>query len=244
MPATAADVERHTGRRPSSRDRLWRLEVGGRFLRSGGLVYPGGVPFPEELRSQTAVICNEVWLYVDEGSHRVLGAYWWPDAVRRPIASTPRDEYPPDEVCAPADAASKVDFVLRVPSRPPWDTAMVFCPTPREAIVFCVTDTTPDPLHEMLLFEQGGLSMHVHAADRPDDIGDFLRSNSPPYRRVSVGARGAAGRDQGRALGPQTWPWPGELRWWDDGVAYELKGLVPLQTLVDVACSLEPVTDT
>jgi hypothetical protein len=243
QPATAADVERHTGRRPASRERLWRLEVGGRFLRSGGLVYPGGVPFPEELHSQTAVIANEVWLYVDEETHHVLGAYWWPDAVRRPIASRPHDEYPPDEIVSPADADAFLDFELRVPTREPWQKSIVFCPNPREAVVFCMTETTPDPLHEMLLFEQGGLSMRAHVAERAEDLGGFLRANSPPYRRLSVGRCAAAGRDPGRALGPQTWPWPAELRWWDAGVAYELKGLVPLQTLVDVANSLAVVTD-
>jgi hypothetical protein len=207
-------------------------------------VYPGGVPFPEELHSQTAVIANEVWLYVDEDSGRVLGAYWWPDAVRRPIASRPHDEYPPEEVLSPAEADEFLDFDLRVPARSPWVPAIVFCPNSREAVVFCVTATTPDPLHEMLLFEQGGLSMRAHVAERAEDIGAFLRSNSPPYRRVSVGRCAAAGRDPGRALGPQTWPWPAELRWWDDRVAYELKGLVPLATLQDVGCSVGPVTDT
>jgi hypothetical protein len=241
FPATPADVERHTGRRPTSIEGLWRLEVSGRFLRSGGLVYPGGVPYPEELHNQTAVIANEVWLYVDQESGRVLGSYWWPDAVRRPIASPPRDEYPASSVMDPRDASAVVDFELRVPQRPPWDAAIAVCLNPREVIVFCVTDTTPDPLHEMLLFEQGGLSLRATAEDRAEDISSFLRSHSPPFRQVRVGSRTGAGRDPGRALGPQTWPWPGELHWWDAGVTYELKGFVPLSTLLDVAGSMTPV---
>ena len=242
FPATPADVERHTGRRPDAIDGLWRLEVGGRFLRSGALVYPGGVPYPEELHHQTAVIANEVWLYVDSESGRVLGSYWWPDAVRRPIASPPRDEYVGCDVVDVADAVPLLDFELRVPSRPPWAAAIAVCLNPRQAVVFCVSDTTPDPLHEMLLFEHGGLAVHADAQERPDDVGVFLRSHSPPYRQMTVGSRAAAGRDPGRALGPQTWPWPGELRWWDDGVAYELKGFVPLATLLDVAGTMRPVT--
>src|SRR5918992_2016376 len=95
VPATPGDIERHTGRRPFDTTDLWRLEVGGRFVASGGTVYPSGVPFPEDLHSQTAVIANEVWLYA-EGDGTILGAYWWPDALRRPIASVPRDDYPPE----------------------------------------------------------------------------------------------------------------------------------------------------
>lgn len=235
VPATAADVERHTGCRPERGTGLWRLEVGGRFLRSGGLVYPGGVPFPEELQRQTALIANEVWLYVDQDSHRVLGSYWWPVAVRRPIASMPRDEYSPDDVVHPADAARRLDFELRLPDFPPWEPALVVCLDRGEAIVFCVQETVPDPLHEMLLFEQGGLAMRARSSEGPQDVADFLRSHQPPYRRLSVGGHVAVGRDPGRALGPQTWPWPGELSWWDQGVAYELKGSVPLATLLEVA---------
>ena len=242
FPATAGDVERHTGRRPSSIDGLWRLEVGGRFLQSGGLVYPGGVPYPEELHSQTAVIANEVWLYADQESGRVLGSYWWPDAIRRPIAAPPRDEYPASAVVDPADACADLDFELRVPDRAPWTAQIAVCLNPREVVVFCVTETTPDPLHEMLLFEQGGVSMRATRKERAPDATEFLRSHSPPYRQVSIASAKAVGRDPGRALGPQTWPWPGELRWWDAGVAYELKGFVALATLQEVASSLVPVT--
>jgi hypothetical protein len=244
FPATPADVERHTGRRPRSIEGLWRLEVGGRFLRSGGLVYPGGVPYPEELHNQTAVITNEVWLYVDQETGTVIGSYWWPDALRRPIASVPRDEYPASAVMDVAAAAELVDFELLVPVCRPWEPAIAICTNPREATVFCVTDTRPDPLHEMLLFEQGGLSLRAAAEERATDIGEFLRSNSPPYRQVRVRTISAAGRDPGRALGPQTWPWPAELRWWDAGVGYELKGFVPLATLQDVAATVSAVTAT
>ena len=219
-------------------------EVGGRFLRSGGLVYPGGVPYPEELHNQTAVITNEVWLYVDQETGSVIGSYWWPDAMRRPIASVPRDEYPSSAVMDVAAASELVEFDLRVPSCAPWEPAIAICTNPREVTVFCVTDTMPDPLHEMLVFEQGGLSLHAAASERRIDVNEFLRSNSPPYRQVRVGSSTGAGRDPGRPLGPQTWPWPAELQWWDDGVGYELKGFVPLQTLLDVASTLDTVTAT
>src|SRR5687768_9362043 len=103
VPATPGEVERHTGRRRSYGIDLWRLEVGGRFVASSGQVYPSGVPFPEELHSQTAVIAQEVWLYADaEGM--VLGAYWWPDALRRPIASKPTPDHPDEITVHPADA--------------------------------------------------------------------------------------------------------------------------------------------
>lgn len=241
FPATPADVERHTGRRPASIEGLWRLEVGGRFLQSGGLVYPGGVPYPEDLHDQTAVVAGEVWLYVDDASGRVLGSYWWPDAVRRPIASVPRDEYPSSAVMSIDDASEALDFPLRVPSCRPWEAAVAVCLGPREVVVFCVKDTAPDPLNEMLLFEHGGLSLRARSQERRPDTSAFLREQSPPYRQVRVGAHTGSGRDPGRSLGPQTWPWPAELRWWDDAVAYELKGFVPLATLQDVAATLEPV---
>jgi hypothetical protein len=244
FPATPGDVERHTGRRAPSIDGLWRLEVGGRFLRSGGLVYPGGVPYPEDLHNQTAVITNEVWLYVDDEGERVLGSYWWPGALRRPIASVPRDEYPSSAVMDPSEASEVLDFELRVPVCRPWEAAIAICTNPREVLVFCVKDTMPDPLHEMLLFEQGGLSLRAAAEERRRDLDDFLRSNSPPYRRMRVGPVAGAGRDPGRALGPQTWPWPGELSWWDDGVSYELKGFAPLATLQEAAVTLSTVTAT
>jgi hypothetical protein len=244
FPATPGDVERHTGRRPSSIDGLWRLEVGGRFLQSGGLVYPGGVPYPEDLHNQTAIITNEVWLYVDEGTERVLGSYWWPDAMRRPIASVPRDEYPASAVMDVTEVAGALDFELRVPVCRPWEPAVVVCTNPREALVFCVKDTMPDPLHEMLLLEHGGLSLRATAQDSRFNVNEYLRTNSPPYRQVRIGVLSGAGRDPGRAPGPQTWPWPGELSWWDAGVSYELKGLVPLATLQDVGATMSVVSAT
>jgi hypothetical protein len=39
-------------------------------------------------------------------------------------------------------------------------------------------------------------------------------------------------------LGPQTWPWPGEVRWWYEGVSYEIKGSLPLNALVEIGQSL------
>lgn len=235
VPATRADVERHTGRHPARGTGLWRLEVGGRFLSSGGLVYPGGVPYPEELQHESPVVAGEVWLYVDQESQHVLGTYWWPDAVRRPVAAVPVGEYPEDAVMHPSDARERLGFELRVPQAAPWDAALAVCLSRSEAIVFCLCGVTPDPLHEMLVFEQGGLSMRALACERAPDLAGFLRSHQPPYRRLAVGGAFAVGRDPGRALGPQTWPWPGELRWWSDGVAYELKGFVPLAKLQQVA---------
>ncbi len=240
VPAVAGDIERHTGRRPYAVDhpgQLWRLEVGGRFLASAGLVYPGGVPFPEELRNQTAVIANEVWLYAEEDG-TVVGAYWWPNAVRRPVASMPRDEYPPDMVVHPSDAAQRVDVPVPMPHNLRWEAAVAVCLSRREVIVFCVRDATPDPLNEMLVYEQGGISVRATAEAKRPDINGFLRSNQPPYRRVRARLCPGIGRDPGRALGPQTWPWPGELRWWHDGVSYEVKGFIPVATLVEVAEAL------
>ncbi|HYZ91505.1 MAG TPA: hypothetical protein VFA34_03815 [Actinomycetota bacterium] len=233
-PVTPGEVERHTGRRPLLTESLWRIEVGGRFLRSGATVYPGGVPFPEELHSRTAVIANEVWLYVNDDGD-VLGTYWWPEGVRRPIASTPKDEYAADQIVDPSVAAER--FGIRLPGLPPWQPTIAVC-WEDEALVFLTCGPTPDPLHEMLIFEQGGLSFGAWSEDKAPDVEEFANANSPPYRRLREPGRHAIGRDPGRALGPQTWPWPGELRWWQDGLAYELKGFVPLATLSEVAATV------
>jgi hypothetical protein len=239
-PVERDDVERHTGERPVYPAKIWRIEVSGRFLRAGGLVYPGGVPFPEDLQHQTAVVSSEVWLYVDEDTERLLGVYSWPEAVRRPIASAPRPDFDAELVCHVADA--RFDFPLRVPAHPDWDAALVVCVSSHEAVVLCVRDTMPDPLNEMLLYEQGGLVLHAKAtADRPDVEG-ILRRHQPPFRRVGVGRAEGAGREPGRSLGPQTWPWPGELLWFSDGVSYELKGFEALDKLREVAATLEVIS--
>jgi hypothetical protein len=237
VPATAAEVERHTGRRPQSMSGLWRLEVAGRFLSSGAVVYPGGVPYPEDLQRQTALVANEVWLYADD-SGRVLGVYWWPDAMRRPIASTPREEYTADAACHPDDFAKELEFELKVPNKAPWSASLGVQLSSTHAVVFCLKDTIPEPLNDMVVFEQGGLVLSERFESPAPDVSSFLRSHQPPYRRMSVGSKQAAGRDPGRALGPQTWPWPGELWWCDDGVTCELKGFMPLATLHDVAASM------
>lgn len=213
---------------------LWRIEVSGRFLRSGGVVYPGGVPYPEELHSRTAVIANEVWLYVDDDGD-VLGTYWWPEGVRRPIASVPKDEYSSDEVVDPSVAVERLG--MRLPCIAPWEPALAVCDDD-EAIVFLTAGEIPDPVHEMLVFEHGGLSLGAWRQTEPPDVETFARANSPPYRRLREPGRHAIGRDPGRSLGPQTWPWPGELRWWEDGLVYELKGFVPLAKLQEVADSV------
>jgi hypothetical protein len=230
VPASATDVERHTGHRPVRTSGLWRLEVGGRFLSSRGVVYPGGVPYPEELQRQTAIVANEVWLYATEDGD-VLGAYWWPDAMRRPVASAPRDEYPPSETVHPPEVASRLAFEPPMPARAGFEPAVAVCPSPTEVVVFYVSGPMPDPLHSMLVYEQGGLSYRARAEESPPDLERFLWSNQPPFRRMKVGSATGAGREPGRTLGPQTWPWPGELLWWSDGVACEVKGFQPLATL-------------
>jgi hypothetical protein len=232
-PVTPSDVQRHTGRRPPSSS-LWRIDVGGRFIRSGGTVYPSGVPFPEELHSRTALIANEVWLYVDDDGD-ILGTYWWPEGVRRPIASMPKDEYPADLLVEPSVALERLG--MRLPCAPPWEPTIAVC-WEDEALVFLTCGSTPDPLHEMLLFEHGGLSLSASRLSKAPDVDDFAQANSPPYRRLRGPGRHAIGRDPGRSLGPQTWPWPGELRWWDDGLAYELKGFESLARLQEVAASI------
>lgn len=241
VPVTRSDVERHTGRRTSLDvvGDFWRLEVSGRFLAASGMVYPGGVPYPEDLHNETAIVANEVWLYADEDG-MVVGSYWWPDAVRKPIASVPRDEFPEDAVVHPSDAAQRVDVSVPIPSLDPWTADVAVCVSPREVLVFCVTDAAPDPLNEMLVYEHGGVSVRATSeAERPD-LERFLASHQPPYRRIQVRGTSGIGRDPGRALGPQTWPWPGELRWWEKGVDYEAKGFVPLATLVELAGTIGP----
>lgn len=237
VPATPGDVERHTGRTRSYATDLWRLEVGGRFLSSEGLVYPGGVPYPEELHHQTAVIANEVWLYID-GEGDVLGAYWWPDAVRRPIASVPTDDFPPETIFHPADASTRVEVPVPCPEIPPWEPAVAVALSRREVLVFCVRGSSPEPVNEMLIYEHGGVSVRARLEPERLDVEGFLRCRQPPYRRLALRDATALGRDPGRALGPQTWPWPGELRWWEDGVLYEVKGFQPLTVLTDLARSL------
>jgi hypothetical protein len=233
VPATPADIERHVGRRPAGYADYWRLEVSGRFLASHGLVYPSGVPFPEDLHNETPVVANEVWLYADSDG-TVVGTYWWPDAVRKPIASVPREDHPSDRCFHPDDVAAHVDIGVPLPSRDPWTPAVVVAVSRDEVIVYCVTEQAPDPLNEMLVYEHGGISVRARSEERRPDSGEFLRSHQPPYRRVQVRLANGIGRDIGRALGPQTWPWPAELRWWERGVAYEIKGFQPLATLVEV----------
>ena len=232
--AEPVDVERHTGNRPVGM-KVWRIEAGGRFLRSSGVVYPGGVPYPEELQHSTAVVSSEVWLYVDDDGD-VLGSYAWPEAVRKPIASHPDADFDEDQLVHPSDAA--LEFDLKVPAYPPWDPMLAVRWSPRDVTVLLVAETLPDPLNEMVLFEQRGLSMRATKSDEPPDVARICRVHQPPFRSVRVRGAQAAGREPGRSLGPQTWPWPGELLWWADGVTYELKGFVGLQTLQDVAASL------
>lgn len=243
VPATASEVERYTGRRPGYADSVWRLEVGGRFLSSGGVVYPSGVPYPEELHSQTAIVCNEVWLYAS-GDGDVVGVYWWPGAIRRPIASVPRSDFEPEDIVDPRDAPERLSFPLSVPVGTQWEPALVACISRDEALVLCTTGAVPDPVNEMVLFEQGGVSLRMRNGSQQENISAFLVSHSPPFRRLNVAGRGGVGRDLGRSLGPQTWPWPAELRWWEDGITYELKGFEPLATLQTVGDGLRILSAT
>jgi hypothetical protein len=212
---------------------LWRIEVSGRFLQSQGTVYPGGVPFPEELHSRTAVIANEVWLYAEDDGE-VVGAYWWPYAVRKPIAAQPTADFHPDDIVDPSEL--DLEIPVKLPSKP-WEPTIAVRLSAREAIVFSTPGMSPDPLNEMVVYASGGVSIRTRAEERRPDFESFLRANQPPYRRVSVARNAGVGRDPGRVLGPQTWPWPGELRWWDNGVLYELRGLLPLTKLQAVASS-------
>jgi hypothetical protein len=243
VPATPSDIERHIGRRPTDSFEFWRLEVSGRFLASAGLVYPGGVPYPEDLHNETPIVTHEVWLYADEEG-RVVGTYWWPDAVRKPIASVPREEYASAVTFHPDDVGDRLDIRLPLPDHDPWTPALAICLSRREVLVFCVTESAPDPTNEMLVYERGGISVRARAEDERPDSNAFLRSHQPPYRKVQVRLTSGVARDPGRSLGPQTWPWPGELRWWEPhrggaeapkGISYEVKGNVAVGTLVEIA---------
>lgn len=238
-PADPADVQQHTGRRPGVGSKVWRVEVGGRFLRSGGLVYPGGVPFPEDLQQETAVVSSEVWLYVDEETSGVIGVYSWPEAVRKPVAARPVEDFPPDSLVHPADVAGRFPFELPLPSHPEWEPALV-ADEGEGAFVLCVREMLPDPVNEMLLYDDGGLGLRIRPEPDPPGVSAILAPHQPPFRPVRIGPQTACGREPGRALGPQTWPWPGELLWWADGLAFELKGFVPLATLVEVAKTVRP----
>lgn len=234
-PVDRAEAHRRCG--AQVRGEVWRVDVGGRFLRAGGLVYPGGVPFPEDLARTTAVISSEVWLYVEADGGRVVGVYAWPEAVRKPIASVPRADVPAFAVCHPDDAGRLLDFPLALPDHPGYRPALLLTTSPDAATVFCVADTVPDPVNEMLLYEQRGLSLRAEAGV-PTDLEAVLREHQPPFRRAGVGRLPAAGREPGRTLGPQTWPWPAELIWEAEGVRYALKGFAALNTLVEVAQTL------
>jgi hypothetical protein len=238
VPATPGDVERHCGQRPSALGDVWRLEVSGRFIASQGVLYPSGVPFPEELHDQTAIVAGEVWLYAD-GDGEVLGAYWWPDAVRRPIASVPRDEYAPEDVLHPFDLPRSVDVPVPTTEHEGLMPVVAVRRSRRDVTVFCTKGQTPEPLNEMCIYEQGGISLSSRVEERPLYAIAFLRRHQPPYRRLTVrDGRTAIAREPGRSLGPQTWPWPGELTWSDEGVRYEIKGFEGVSTLVDIATSM------
>jgi hypothetical protein len=182
-----------------------------------------------------ATVSNEVWVYVDASGPELVGAYWWPEAVRRPIASRPEPDFQESDVVSPEEAADRVDVRLALPSHPGWEVALVACPSRHEAVVICVCATVPDPLNEMLVFDGGGLTLRIQPEASGPDPADVVEAHGPPYRTVRLPGGQGAGREPGRTLGPQTWPWPGELLWLRDGQRYTLKGFVPLDTLTAVA---------
>jgi len=235
VPVTPSEIEQHTGRLGLEPSSLWRIEVSGRFLQSQGTVYPGGVPYPEELHSRTAVIANEVWLYADDDGD-VIGAYWWPDAIRKPIAAQPSADFHPDDIVDPSEVGQGMDVAVKMPNKP-WEPTIAVRLSSQEAIVFSSPGRNPDPLNEMVVYETGGVSIRTRVEKERPDFEGFLRRNQPPFRRVSVARNAGVGRDPGRMLGPQTWPWPGELLWWENGVSYELRGFLPLTKLQAVASS-------
>ncbi len=237
-PASPEEVELHTGIGVRGRT-VWRLQVGGRFLRSGGLVYPGGVPYPDELQRHTAVVSSEVWLYVEEATGRILGIHSWPEALRRPIASMPRADFDPEAVL-PVSEVPDLGFAVRVPAGRDWAPTLAVEASASGVVLFVCRGTVPDPLNEMLLFDAGGLSLRIRPTDTAGDVAGVLARHQPPFRRARAGRVPAAGREPGRSLGPQTWPWPGELLWWEDGLAYELKGFQSMAGLQEVAGSLRP----
>lgn len=231
------EAELRTRRRVGSRAEVWRVQVGGRFLQAQGTVYPGGVPFPDELTGTVAAVCSEVWLYVDTESAEFIGSYSWPEALRRPIASRPVDDFPERHVMG-VERASEIDGVrIELPAHPGWDVPLLVSRSRRDVVALCVAGALPDPLNEMLLFGCGGLTLRLQPGD-PWDIHGIAGRHGPPYRRTEVSGCDAAGREPGRTLGPHTWPWPGELMWWRDGQRYTLKGFVPLAKLVEVAATV------
>ncbi|HVL81513.1 MAG TPA: hypothetical protein VM840_07980 [Actinomycetota bacterium] len=233
-PADPADVERHTGRRARSGE-VWRVQVGGRFLGVDGTVYPGGVPFPEELAGKVAAVSTEVWLYVEPDEQRIVGSYSWPEAVRRPIAARPEPDFLREELSDASVAEEGGDVRIEFPRHPRWEQRLVSRSGPGEVVVLCIGPTLPDPLNEMVLFSCGGLSLRMVEAPGRPDLDAIAQASGPPYRGLAVGDSTAVGREPGRALGPHTWPWPGELIWWREGQRYTLRGDQPLAVLGEVA---------
>lgn len=231
-PADAQDVRRHTGFDPDDDGGVWRLQLGGRFLQSGGLVYPGGIPFPDDLAGEVAVVSNEVWLYVD-AAQSMVGHYWWPEAVRKPVASPPRADFRDRDLITLDEA--RVRLGMKLPLGPGWEPGPAVRMPGGGVLVMLACGRVPDPVNEMLLYEYGGLSLRATPSSRAPELDELVAAASPPFRRVSVDGLPAAGRECGRTLGPHTWPWPAELIWWDDGVTYEMKGAVGLDVLQSTA---------
>lgn len=227
-PVDPEEVVAHCGSRRRLSDELWRVQMGGRFLASDGLIYPGGVPFPEDVAGSTVVVASEVWLYFDLEAGRVLGSHWWPEAVRRPVASIPGNDFP--------GAIEFGDMDLPVPRHKSFDPILAA----REIdgwVVLLAEGHLGDPLNEMVWLQQGALSFRVSRGTV--DADEILYRFHPPYESYELNGGQAVGRHPGKALGPQTWPWPGELIWASDGLRYELKGQVEVGRLLEVAATVD-----
>jgi len=209
--------------------------VAGRFIQSGGLIYPGGVPFPEDLAGEVAVVTNEVWLYVDAGRRAVIGQHWWPEAMRKPVASAPRAEFHQRDLMSLEEAGTRLR--LSLPQDVPWEPGP-FVGLPQGGILVMFTcGLLPEPLNEMVLLEGGGLSLRARPASTGPAPEAVLEAGSPPFRRLDAGGFLGVGREPGRTLGPHTWPWPAELLWRNGDMTYQLRGHTELGVLQGVAAA-------
>lgn len=229
-PVTAEEAKPHCGYRRRLSDDLWRVQMGGRFLASEGLIYPGGVPFPDEVAGSTIVVASEVWLYVDMEAGRMIGSHWWPEAVRRPVASQPEDDFVHavafDSLAEPPPVPRLQGYVPRLAARK--DEGLT---------VLLSREELRHPVNEMVLLESGALSLRVASAlIDPDEI---VFHHSPPFELVNLNSLPAAGRQPGRALGPQTWAWPGELLWNAGAWSFDLKAQLPLDRLTEIARTID-----
>jgi hypothetical protein len=115
-----------------------------------------------------------VWLYADDRSGRVLGIHPWPEAIRRPIASVPRADYHPDALVHPEDAGPHLDIALPLPEHRNYFCPLIVCHSRTHAMLLLVRELIPEPVNEMLLYEQEGLKGIFRLArdtQLPDSVG-------------------------------------------------------------------------